>query len=72
MQFTLFFILVVELLNTSIEKTIDSFGLPKNELARHAKDIGSAAVFISFIFAGIVLVCSNYINFLYGYKKQNI
>ena len=46
---SLVLILIAELVNTAIEKTIDRIGLEKHELSRKAKDIGSAVVFISLI-----------------------
>jgi diacylglycerol kinase (ATP) len=42
-------ILVVELLNSAIEAAIDRIGLEHNRLSGLAKDIGSAAVFLSFV-----------------------
>jgi diacylglycerol kinase (ATP) len=42
-------ILVVELLNSAIEATVDRIGLERHVLAGLAKDIGSAAVFMSFV-----------------------
>lgn len=47
-------ILVVELLNSAIEATVDRIGLERNALAGLAKDIGSAAVLMSFILLGAV------------------
>ena len=47
-------ILIVELLNSAIEATVDRIGLERHVLAGLAKDIGSAAVFMSFILLGIV------------------
>lgn len=43
----LVFVIVVELLNTGIETVVDRVGKDYHELSRVAKDIGSAAVFIS-------------------------
>ena len=42
-------ILVVELVNSSIEATVDRIGFERHPLAGLAKDIGSAAVFMSFV-----------------------
>lgn len=39
-------LLVVELLNTAIEMVVDRHGPEWNEHAMHAKDMGSAAVFV--------------------------
>ena len=40
-------VLVVELLNSAIEATVDRFGGEHNELSGRAKDLGSAAVLVS-------------------------
>ncbi len=42
-------ILVVELVNSAIEATVDRIGFERHALAGLAKDIGSAAVFMSFV-----------------------
>jgi diacylglycerol kinase (ATP) len=42
-------ILIVELLNSAIEATVDRIGLERHALAGLAKDIGSAAVFMSLV-----------------------
>ena len=42
-------ILIVELLNSAIEATVDRIGFERHALAGLAKDIGSAAVFVSFV-----------------------
>jgi len=47
----LFIILIVELLNTSIESAVDRFGDEYHELSGRAKDIGSSAVFLSIAMA---------------------
>jgi len=46
-------VLVVELLNSAIETTVDRIGLDHHELSGLAKDIGSAAVFASFLLLGL-------------------
>jgi diacylglycerol kinase (ATP) len=46
-------ILIVELLNSAIEATVDRIGLERHVLAGLAKDIGSAAVFVSFVLLGV-------------------
>ena len=40
-------VLVVELLNTAVEAVVDRVGEEHHELAGRAKDMGSAAVFLS-------------------------
>ncbi|MBI1887018.1 MAG: diacylglycerol kinase [Nitrosomonadales bacterium] len=42
-------VLVVELLNSAIEATVDRISLDNHNLAKRAKDIGSAAVLVSLI-----------------------
>ena len=46
---TLLQVLIVELLNSAIETVVDRFGPEHHDLSRRAKDIGSAAVFISLL-----------------------
>ncbi len=41
-------VLIVELLNSAVEATVDRVGLERHPLSGLAKDIGSAAVFTSF------------------------
>lgn len=49
-------VLVVELLNTSVERTVDRIGVERHELSRRAKDLGSAAVFVATLIVTIVWV----------------
>lgn len=42
-------LLIVELLNSAIEATVDRISLDDHRLAKRAKDIGSAAVLISLV-----------------------
>lgn len=41
---SLFLVIIVELLNTAIEKTIDRISIELNHLSKKVKDMGSAAV----------------------------
>ena len=41
--------IIVELLNSAIEATVDRISLDNHDLAKRAKDIGSAAVLVSLI-----------------------
>jgi diacylglycerol kinase (ATP) len=50
----LLLLLIVELLNSAIESTVDRIGDEMHELAGRAKDMGSAAVMISLI---LIAVC---------------
>ena len=45
-------VMMVELLNTGIEAAIDRIGLERHDLSKRAKDMGSAAVFLSLLLAG--------------------
>jgi diacylglycerol kinase (ATP) len=47
-------VLIVELLNSAIEATVDRIGLERHLLSGLAKDIGSAAVLMSFILLAVV------------------
>lgn len=46
-------VLLVELLNSAIETVVDRVGPERHELSGRAKDIGSAAVMLSLVWAGI-------------------
>jgi diacylglycerol kinase (ATP) len=45
-------LLIVELVNSAFEATIDRIGLERHPLSGLAKDMGSAAVFLSFVLLG--------------------
>lgn len=47
-------VLVVELLNSAIEAAVDRVSLDHHRLAKRAKDIGSAAVFLSLVNVALV------------------
>jgi diacylglycerol kinase (ATP) len=47
-------VLIVELLNSALEATVDRISLDEHPLAERAKDIGSAAVFLSLVNVGAV------------------
>jgi|SRR5450759_5410154 diacylglycerol kinase (ATP) len=53
---TLFIVLVVELLNSAIEAVVDRVSLDNHDLSKRAKDLGSAAVFLSLAIAGMTWV----------------
>lgn len=42
-------VLIVEFLNSAVEAAIDRFGGEQHELSGRAKDLGSAAVFVSLL-----------------------
>ncbi len=50
-------ILIVEILNSAVEAVVDKASPEKSELAKRAKDMGSAAVLFSLINAAIVWAC---------------
>jgi diacylglycerol kinase (ATP) len=51
---TVLLVLIVELLNSAVEATVDRISFENHLLAKRAKDIGSAAVMLSLVTAGIV------------------
>ena len=57
---SLFIVLIVEVLNSAIEKTIDRIGLEYHPLSGRAKDMGSAAVLLSLVMMvsiwGIIII----------------
>ena len=50
----LFVVLIVELLNSAVEAAIDRIGTEFSDLSRKAKDLGSAAVFLSLALVVVV------------------
>lgn len=51
---TVLLVLIVELVNSAIEATVDRIGFERHALAGLAKDIGSAAVLMSFVLLAAV------------------
>ena len=49
MLISVLLVLLMELLNTAIEAVVDRIGSEQHELSAAAKDIGSAAVFLSIV-----------------------
>ena len=47
-------VLIVELLNSAVEAAIDRIGSEYSDLSRKAKDMGSAAVFMSLALVAVV------------------
>lgn len=47
LSLSLFAVIIVELLNTAIEVAIDRISTEKHPLSKEAKDLGSAAVFLT-------------------------
>lgn len=50
-------VLVVELLNSAVEATVDRISLENHRLAKRAKDIGSAAVLVALVNVVVVWGC---------------
>ena len=63
---TLALVLIVEILNTAIEAVVDRIGLEHHELSGLAKDLGSAAVLLSLLFAAGV-----WLTFLWRYASAS-
>jgi diacylglycerol kinase (ATP) len=42
-------VVIVELINSALEATVDRISLEHHHLAKRAKDIGSAAVFVALV-----------------------
>jgi len=47
-------VMIVELLNSSVEAAIDRIGLDTHRLSKRAKDLGSAAVLVALVALGLV------------------
>jgi len=47
-------VLVVELVNSAVESTVDRVSLDDHQLAKRAKDLGSAAVMLALVVMGAV------------------
>ena len=50
-------VLIVELVNSAIEATVDRVSLDRHHLSKRAKDIGSAAVFLALSNVVVVWAC---------------
>jgi len=57
-------ILITELLNSAVEAVVDRIGPERHESSKRAKDMGSAAAFISMITAAVVWGLIAYERFL--------
>ena len=49
-----FFVLIIEVLNTAIETTVNRIGFEYHELSGLAKDLGSLAILMSIIYALVI------------------
>ncbi len=64
--FSYLLILIVELVNSAFEKMLDRLHPGEHELIGKSKDIASAAVLVSFLFAAIVVATLIYTRCFYG------
>ncbi len=60
---TVVIVMITELLNTAVERSIDRIGPEWHELSKTAKDLGSAAVLLSLILCGGVWLAAIYSRF---------
>lgn len=60
---TLIIVMITELLNTGIERSIDRIGPEWHELSKTAKDLGSAAVLLSLLMCSGVWLAAIYARF---------
>jgi len=51
-------VLAAECMNTAVERIVDDISLEKRDLARQAKDCGSAAVAVTAVAVGVGWVCA--------------
>lgn len=56
-------VIIVELLNSALEAAVDRHGDEHHELSGRAKDLGSAAVFVSLVLAFCVWALVAYLRF---------
>jgi diacylglycerol kinase (ATP) len=56
-------VLIVELLNSSIEAVVDRISFELHDLSKRAKDIGSAAVFMSLMLCAAVWLAVLWVRF---------
>ena len=54
---SLILVIIIELLNSGLEATVDRISTENHELSGRAKDIGSAAVMLALINVAIVWAC---------------
>lgn len=59
----LVFVLIVELINSSIEAVVDRVSLERHPLSKNAKDFGSAAVMLAVLLAGATWIVVLYNRF---------
>ena len=57
-------LLVIELINSAIETTVDRIGTERHDLSGRAKDMGSAAVFLCLVLVGLCWLVVLWENFV--------
>nr|WP_193553281.1 diacylglycerol kinase [Candidatus Schmidhempelia bombi] len=57
------FVMVIELINSAIEAVVDRISKEHHELSGRAKDLGSAAVFLSILIASLLWLIIFYSHF---------
>lgn len=57
-------VLIVELLNSAVEATVDRISFELHELAKRAKDFGSAAVFLALSVTGAIWAAALWHRFM--------
>ena len=62
-------VLIVELVNSAIEATVDRISLENHDLAKRAKDMGSAAVCLAIVNAAVLWAC--FLLSAYGPRLYN-
>jgi len=67
-------VLIVELLNSAIESLTDRVSLENHELAKRAKDMGSAAVFLAYVNCIVVwgIILFSYWLLMRGFAGMNL
>lgn len=61
---SLIMVLVIELLNSSVEAAIDRISFEHHDLSKRAKDFGSAAVMLALLIAFVIWVAVLYQEFI--------
>lgn len=56
-------VLIVELLNSAVESTIDRISMHHHQLSKRAKDLGSAAVMASLVLCGAIWASALWAHF---------
>ncbi|MGE4314093.1 MAG: diacylglycerol kinase [Pseudobdellovibrionaceae bacterium] len=51
------FVMIVELLNTAVERAIDRISFERHNLSKESKDMGSAAVLLAIAIAAVIWGC---------------